>query len=77
MIYKCVMCETVFTQKALLYVHFDTHLVNQKVHVFKCPDCPKLYAQRASMMEHMKVTVCFVLFITGLLLFMITALFYS
>ncbi|XP_041962733.1 zinc finger protein 687a-like isoform X4 [Alosa sapidissima] len=54
MIYKCVMCETVFTQKALLYVHFDTHLANQKVHVFKCPDCPKLYAQRASMMEHMK-----------------------
>ncbi|XP_076135864.1 zinc finger protein 687a-like isoform X3 [Alosa pseudoharengus] len=54
MIYKCVMCETVFTQKALLYVHFDTHLANQKVHVFKCPDCPKLYAQRASMMDHMK-----------------------
>ncbi|XP_063054666.1 zinc finger protein 687b-like isoform X2 [Engraulis encrasicolus] len=54
MIYKCVMCETVFTQKALLYVHFDTHLTNQKVQVFKCPDCPKIYAQRSSMMEHMK-----------------------
>ncbi|KAF7670086.1 hypothetical protein LDENG_00056640 [Lucifuga dentata] len=54
MIYKCVMCDTVFTQKPLLYVHFDTHLVKQKVHVFKCPDCTKLYAQKGSMMEHIK-----------------------
>ncbi|XP_030640710.1 zinc finger protein 687a [Chanos chanos] len=54
MIYKCVMCETVFTQKALLFVHFDTHLAKQKVHIFKCPDCTKLYAQRGSLMEHMK-----------------------
>lgn len=57
MIYKCVMCDTVFTQKPLLYVHFDTHLAKQKVHVFKCPDCTKLYAQKGSMMEHIKV--CF------------------
>ncbi|KAJ8354712.1 hypothetical protein SKAU_G00222790 [Synaphobranchus kaupii] len=55
MIYKCVMCDTVFTQKPLLYIHFDTHLAKQKVHVFKCPDCTKLYAQKGSMMEHMKV----------------------
>ncbi|KAJ8290031.1 hypothetical protein GJAV_G00007950 [Gymnothorax javanicus] len=55
MIYKCVMCDTVFTQKPLLYVHFDTHLAKQKVHVFKCPDCTKLYAQRGSMMEHIKM----------------------
>ncbi|KAJ8273545.1 hypothetical protein GJAV_G00102820 [Gymnothorax javanicus] len=54
MIYKCVMCDTVFTQKPLLYVHFDTHLAKQKVHVFKCPDCTKLYAQKGSMMEHMR-----------------------
>ncbi|XP_051519624.1 zinc finger protein 687b isoform X3 [Myxocyprinus asiaticus] len=54
MIYKCVMCDTVFTQKPLLYMHFDTHLAKQKVHVFKCPDCTKLYAQKGSMMEHMK-----------------------
>ncbi|XP_047238745.1 zinc finger protein 687b isoform X3 [Girardinichthys multiradiatus] len=54
MIYKCVMCDTVFTQKPLLYMHFDTHLVKQKVHVFKCPDCTKLYAQKGSMMEHIK-----------------------
>ncbi|XP_075995649.1 zinc finger protein 687b [Genypterus blacodes] len=54
MIYKCVMCDTVFTQKPLLYVHFDTHLAKQKVHVFKCPDCTKLYAQKGSMMEHIK-----------------------
>lgn len=58
MIYKCVMCDTVFTQKPLLYMHFDTHLAKQKVHVFKCPDCTKLYAQKGSMMEHIKV--CFV-----------------
>ncbi|XP_028820238.1 zinc finger protein 687b [Denticeps clupeoides] len=54
MIYKCVMCDTVFTQKALLYMHFDTHLAKQKVHVFKCPDCTKLYVQKGSMMEHIK-----------------------
>ncbi|XP_036371495.1 zinc finger protein 687b [Megalops cyprinoides] len=54
MIYKCVMCDTVFTQKPLLYIHFDTHLAKQKVHVFKCPDCTKLYAQKSSMMEHIK-----------------------
>lgn len=54
MIYKCVMCDTVFTQKPLLYVHFDTHLAKQKVHVFKCPECTKLYAQKGSMMEHIK-----------------------
>lgn len=59
MIYKCVMCDTVFTQKPLLYVHFDTHLAKQKVHVFKCPDCTKLYAQKGSMMEHIKV--CFLM----------------
>lgn len=57
MIYKCVMCDTVFTQKPLLYTHFDTHLAKQKVHVFKCPDCTKLYAQKGSMMEHIKVPV--------------------
>ncbi|XP_029023839.1 zinc finger protein 687b isoform X2 [Betta splendens] len=56
MIYKCVMCDTVFTQKPLLYMHFDTHLAKQKVHVFKCPDCTKLYAQKGSMMEHIKTT---------------------
>lgn len=49
------MCDTVFTQKPLLYMHFDTHLAKQKVHVFKCPDCTKLYAQKGSMMEHIKV----------------------
>lgn len=58
MIYKCVMCDTVFTQKPLLYMHFDTHLAKQKVHVFKCPDCTKLYAQKGSMMEHIKVSCC-------------------
>uniref|UniRef100_A0A8C6S8I7 Zinc finger protein 687b n=1 Tax=Neogobius melanostomus TaxID=47308 RepID=A0A8C6S8I7_9GOBI len=56
MIYKCVMCDTVFTLKPLLYMHFDTHLAKQKVHVFKCPDCTKLYAQKGSMMEHIRVS---------------------
>lgn len=53
-IYKCVMCRTVFTQKALLSVHFDTHLAKQKMHVFKCPDCNKLFTQRSSLLEHVK-----------------------
>lgn len=54
LIYKCVMCDTVFTHKSLLYVHFDTHLTNQKVHVFKCPECTKLFSQRTSLMDHFK-----------------------
>ncbi|XP_056142383.1 zinc finger protein 687a isoform X2 [Lampris incognitus] len=54
MIYKCVMCDTVFTQNSQLYVHFDIHLANQKVHVFKCPECTKLFSQRNSLMDHMK-----------------------
>ncbi|XP_051722796.1 zinc finger protein 687a isoform X2 [Ctenopharyngodon idella] len=53
-IYKCVLCRTVFTQKALLNVHFDTHLAKQKMHVFKCPDCNKLFTQRGSLLEHVK-----------------------
>lgn len=58
-IYKCVMCRTVFTQKALLNVHFDTHLSTQKVNVFKCPDCHKLFTQRTSLLEHVKVWLLF------------------
>ncbi|XP_040901374.1 zinc finger protein 687a [Toxotes jaculatrix] len=54
LIYKCVMCDTVFTHKSLLCVHFDTHLINQKVHVFKCPECTKLFSQRNSLLDHFK-----------------------
>ncbi|KAM9722818.1 zinc finger protein 687a isoform 1-T1 [Menidia menidia] len=54
LIYKCVMCDTVFTHKPLLYAHFDTHLINQKVHVFKCPECTKLFSQRTSLLDHFK-----------------------
>ncbi|XP_059195319.1 zinc finger protein 687a isoform X2 [Centropristis striata] len=53
-IYKCVMCDTVFTNKSLLHVHFDNHLTNQKVHVFKCPECTKLFSQRNSLLDHFK-----------------------
>ncbi|XP_077950905.1 zinc finger protein 687a isoform X1 [Gasterosteus aculeatus] len=54
LIYKCVMCDTVFTNKSLLHIHFETHLTNQKVHVFKCPECPKLFSQRNSLLDHFK-----------------------
>uniref|UniRef100_A0A3Q0S150 Zinc finger protein 687a n=1 Tax=Amphilophus citrinellus TaxID=61819 RepID=A0A3Q0S150_AMPCI len=54
LIYKCVMCDTVFTHKPLLHAHFDTHLTNQKVHVFKCPECTKLFSQRNSLLDHFK-----------------------
>ncbi|XP_061676498.1 zinc finger protein 687a [Syngnathoides biaculeatus] len=54
LIYKCVMCDTVFTHKSLLYVHFETHLTNQKVHVYKCPECTKMFHQRSVLMEHFK-----------------------
>ncbi|XP_053133868.1 zinc finger protein 687 [Hemicordylus capensis] len=54
MIYKCAMCDTVFTHKPLLSSHFDQHLLNQRVSVFKCPDCPLLFAQKRTMLEHLK-----------------------
>lgn len=48
------MCDTVFTLQTLLYRHFDQHIDNQKVSVFKCPDCSLLYAQKQLMMDHIK-----------------------
>lgn len=57
-IFKCVMCDTVFTNKNLLHVHFDSHLINQKVHVYKCPECTKLFSQRSSLLDHYKVSAC-------------------
>uniref|UniRef100_A0A4W6C8L1 Zinc finger protein 532 n=1 Tax=Lates calcarifer TaxID=8187 RepID=A0A4W6C8L1_LATCA len=54
MIYKCSMCDTVFTLQSLLYTHFDQHVVNHKVSVFKCPDCSMHYAQKQLMLDHIK-----------------------
>ncbi|XP_051712027.2 zinc finger protein 687 isoform X4 [Oryctolagus cuniculus] len=55
-IYKCAMCDTVFTHKPLLSSHFDQHLLPQRVSVFKCPSCPLLFAQKRTMLEHLKNT---------------------
>ncbi|XP_048476397.1 zinc finger protein 687-like isoform X2 [Rhincodon typus] len=55
-IHKCAMCDTVFTHQPLLSSHFDQHLTKQRVNVFKCPQCPVLYAQKRTMMEHIKST---------------------
>ncbi|KAJ8402352.1 hypothetical protein AAFF_G00368410 [Aldrovandia affinis] len=54
LIYKCSMCDTVFTQQTLLYSHFDQHIANQKVSIFKCPDCSMHYAQKQLMLDHIK-----------------------
>ncbi|XP_077628755.1 zinc finger protein 687 isoform X2 [Crocuta crocuta] len=54
MIYKCAMCDTVFTHKPLLSSHFDQHLLPQRVSVFKCPSCPLLFAQKRTMLDHLK-----------------------
>uniref|UniRef100_A0A667XBN9 Zinc finger protein 532 n=1 Tax=Myripristis murdjan TaxID=586833 RepID=A0A667XBN9_9TELE len=54
LIYKCSMCDTVFTLQSLLYTHFDQHVVNHKVSVFKCPDCSMHYAQKQLMLDHIK-----------------------
>lgn len=54
LIYKCSMCDTVFTQQTLLYTHFDQHISSQKVSVFKCPDCSVHYAQKQLMLDHIK-----------------------
>ncbi|XP_062867829.1 zinc finger protein 532 [Trichomycterus rosablanca] len=56
LIYKCSMCDTVFTQQILLYTHFDQHISTQKVSVFKCPDCSMHYAQKQLMLDHIKST---------------------
>uniref|UniRef100_A0A1A8S1M1 Zinc finger protein 532 n=1 Tax=Nothobranchius rachovii TaxID=451742 RepID=A0A1A8S1M1_9TELE len=53
-IYKCSMCDTVFTLQSLLSTHFDQHVLNHKVSVFKCPDCSTLYAQKQLMLDHIK-----------------------
>ncbi|XP_003800424.1 zinc finger protein 687 [Otolemur garnettii] len=55
-IYKCAMCDTVFTHKPLLSSHVDQHLLPQRVSVFKCPSCPLLFAQKRTMLEHLKNT---------------------
>lgn len=55
LIYKCSMCDTVFTLQSLLNTHFDQHVINHKVSVFKCPDCSTLYAQKQLMLDHIKV----------------------
>lgn len=49
------MCDTVFTLQSLLNTHFDQHVINHKVPVFKCPDCSTLYAQKQLMLDHIKV----------------------
>lgn len=56
LIYKCSMCDTVFTQQTLLFTHFDQHISNQKLSIFKCPDCSMHYAQKQLMLEHIKST---------------------
>uniref|UniRef100_A0A672HQK6 Zinc finger protein 532 n=1 Tax=Salarias fasciatus TaxID=181472 RepID=A0A672HQK6_SALFA len=53
-IYKCSMCDTVFTLQSLLYTHFDQHVVSHKISVFKCPDCSTHYAQKQLMLDHIK-----------------------
>nr|XP_043868548.1 zinc finger protein 532 [Solea senegalensis]XP_043868549.1 zinc finger protein 532 [Solea senegalensis] len=53
-IYKCSMCETVFTLQSLLYTHFDQHVINHKVSVFRCPDCSMHYTQKQLMLDHIK-----------------------
>ncbi|XP_029024487.1 zinc finger protein 532 [Betta splendens] len=54
MIYKCSMCDTVFTLQSLLYTHFDQHVTNHNVSMFKCPDCSMHYAQKQLMLDHIK-----------------------
>lgn len=49
------MCDTVFTLQSLLNTHFDQHVINHKVPVFKCPDCSTLYAQKQLLLDHVKV----------------------
>ncbi|XP_061589248.1 zinc finger protein 532 [Cololabis saira] len=54
LIYKCSMCDTVFTLQSLLCTHFDQHVINHEVPVFKCPDCSMHYAQKQLMLDHIR-----------------------
>ncbi|KAJ0057324.1 hypothetical protein NL108_002262 [Boleophthalmus pectinirostris] len=56
LIYKCAMCDTVFTLQSLLYTHLEQHVNNHRVPVFKCPDCSMYYAQKQLMLDHIKAT---------------------
>lgn len=54
LIYKCAMCDTVFTLQSLLYTHLEQHVNTQGLPVFKCPDCTMYYAQKPLMLDHIK-----------------------
>ncbi|XP_033846140.1 zinc finger protein 532 [Periophthalmus magnuspinnatus] len=56
LIYKCAMCDTVFTLQSLLYTHLEQHVNTHKVPVFKCPDCSMYYAQKQLMLDHITAT---------------------
>ncbi|XP_072310897.1 zinc finger protein 532 [Eucyclogobius newberryi] len=55
-IYKCAMCDTVFTLQSLLYTHLEQHVNTHRVPVFKCPDCSMNYANKQLMLDHIKAT---------------------
>uniref|UniRef100_A0A8C5DGV7 Zinc finger protein 532-like n=1 Tax=Gouania willdenowi TaxID=441366 RepID=A0A8C5DGV7_GOUWI len=52
--YMCSMCNTVFTMESLIVSHLDQHVGNNKVSVFKCPDCSKHFAHKPLMLDHIK-----------------------
>uniref|UniRef100_A0A8C5FZU7 Zinc finger protein 532-like n=1 Tax=Gouania willdenowi TaxID=441366 RepID=A0A8C5FZU7_GOUWI len=52
--YMCSMCNTVFTMQSLIVSHLDQHVGNNKVSVFKCPDCSKHFAHKPLMLDHIK-----------------------
>lgn len=56
LIYKCAMCDTVFTLQSLLYSHLEQHVNAHKVPIFKCPDCSMYYAQKQLMLDHIQTT---------------------
>uniref|UniRef100_A0A8C6WM96 Zinc finger protein 532 n=1 Tax=Neogobius melanostomus TaxID=47308 RepID=A0A8C6WM96_9GOBI len=56
LIYKCAMCDTVFTLQSLLYTHLEQHVSTHRVPVFKCPDCSIFYTQKQLMLDHIKTT---------------------
>uniref|UniRef100_A0A8C5D9Q9 Zinc finger protein 532-like n=1 Tax=Gouania willdenowi TaxID=441366 RepID=A0A8C5D9Q9_GOUWI len=52
--YMCSMCNIVFTMQSLIVSHLDQHVGNNKVSVFKCPDCSKHFAHKPLMLDHIK-----------------------
>nr|CAB3264076.1 mucin-16 [Phallusia mammillata] len=59
-IYKCPLCDTVFTDSShsqqlfVLHKHLDTHINLNRITAYKCYLCHKLFEQKSLLSEHLQ-----------------------